>query len=72
MQTSSISSGADAIRARRLDLGLTQAQVAERAGISVRALRYIERGHVIPRRATAVLLGAALDLPPASIRGTDG
>ncbi|OLR89495.1 tetratricopeptide repeat protein [Actinokineospora bangkokensis] len=35
-----------AVRAHRLRAGLTQGELAERAGLSVRALRYIERGGV--------------------------
>ncbi|MFI6344273.1 BTAD domain-containing putative transcriptional regulator [Streptomyces sp. NPDC050560] len=36
----------DGLRAARIRAGLTQEEVARRAGISVRTLRHIERGHV--------------------------
>jgi ribosome-binding protein aMBF1 (putative translation factor) len=41
------------LRALRLDRGLTQAELADRAGMSVRAVGSLERGHAIPRRDTA-------------------
>lgn len=36
----------DALRAARINVGLTQEEVARRAGISVRTVRHIERGQV--------------------------
>jgi len=39
------------LRERRLLVGLTQAQLAERAGVSLRAVRNAERGHVRSSRA---------------------
>src|SRR5690349_9901369 len=51
------------LRARRSALGLTQAELAERAGISERAISDIERGlrQVVYRETTKRLL-AALEL----------
>lgn len=47
----------------RKGAGLTQAQLAERAGISQRGLQDLERGiHQAPRRETVELLAAALGL----------
>jgi DNA-binding SARP family transcriptional activator len=51
------------LRERRLLVGMTQAQLAERAGVSLRAVRNAERGHVrssraeTTRRLLAVLAG---------------
>src|SRR5262245_47968485 len=53
----------DLLRRLRKAAGLTQAELAERAGISVRGLNDLERGaRRTPRRETLVLLGDALDL----------
>lgn len=44
----------------RLDRGLTQAQLAERAGISRVAVGKVERGAVLPKTTTTALLARAL------------
>ncbi|RSM43600.1 helix-turn-helix domain-containing protein [Amycolatopsis balhimycina DSM 5908] len=50
------------LRRRRAELGLTQAELARRAGVSVRAVRYLERGSVRnPREASVRQLVAALE-----------
>ncbi len=55
------------LRARRHAAGLTQAELAERAGLGERTLRDLERGRSArPQRTTVELLSAALGL-----RGTD-
>lgn len=46
----------------RLELGLTQTQLAVRAGISVSLVRKYETGARVPPRATAVQLANALGL----------
>jgi transcriptional regulator with XRE-family HTH domain len=46
---------------RRLDL--TQEQLAEKSGLSVRAIRDLERGSSRPRRSTVTLLAEALGTP---------
>ncbi|WP_307795763.1 tetratricopeptide repeat protein [Amycolatopsis sp. 195334CR] len=59
------------LRARRLLAGLTQAELAERAGVSLRAVRNAERGHVRNSRAetTRRLLAVLADeAPELSIR----
>jgi predicted ATPase/DNA-binding XRE family transcriptional regulator len=57
------SSLASRLRARRATLGLTQAELAERAGISERAVSDMERGlRRAVYRGTAVRLMGALDL----------
>ena len=47
----------------RLDRGLTQEKLAERAGISRIALGKIERGAVVPRPRSLSALGRALQVP---------
>ena len=47
----------------RLDRGLTQENLAERAGISRIALGRIERGAVVPRARSLAALGRALQVP---------
>jgi tetratricopeptide (TPR) repeat protein/transcriptional regulator with XRE-family HTH domain len=46
------------VRSRRVALLLTQEQLAERAGLSVRTVRNLEAGTVSPRESTRQLLGA--------------
>src|SRR3954452_9148031 len=60
---------ADVLRRHRLVVGLTQEELAEAAGLSVRGLRYLERGLRHPTRDTVGRLVAALDLSPADGRG---
>jgi tetratricopeptide (TPR) repeat protein/DNA-binding XRE family transcriptional regulator len=51
------------IRLRRIEAGLTQEQLAELSGLSIRAISDIERGITIrPHRSSVALLEAALDL----------
>jgi predicted ATPase/DNA-binding XRE family transcriptional regulator len=56
----------DLLRRHRLAAGLTQEALAERAGLSVRAITDLERGvRRAPYRDTVRRLAAALDLGPA-------
>jgi predicted ATPase/transcriptional regulator with XRE-family HTH domain/predicted negative regulator of RcsB-dependent stress response len=56
----------DLLRRHRLDAGLTQEALAERAGLSVRGLSDLERGvNRAPYVATVVRLGDALNLSDA-------
>jgi predicted ATPase/DNA-binding XRE family transcriptional regulator len=55
---------ADHLRRRRLAAGLTQEALAERAGMSARAISDLERDLKTPQRATVALLVRALALPP--------
>src|SRR5687768_4699246 len=50
------------LRQHRLEAGLTQAALAERAGVSVRAIQHLERSGGQPQRGTAHRLAGALAL----------
>jgi len=50
------------LRARRLAAGLTQAELAGRAGVGIRTVRDLERGRSRPQRTTVELLAKALGL----------
>jgi WD40 repeat protein/transcriptional regulator with XRE-family HTH domain len=54
------------LRARRLEAGLTQAALAERAGLSVRAIQHLEAGMGQPYPDTARRLADALALTVAA------
>ncbi|MFG1675292.1 ATP-binding protein [Micromonospora sp. NPDC049282] len=59
----------DLLRGHRLVAGLTQAELADRAGVGVRTVRDLERGRATrPQRTTVDLLADALDLTGASRR----
>src|SRR5690348_17023531 len=59
------SSFADLLRRARRTAGLTQEELAERAGLSARAITAIERGiSRAPHKTTVELLCAALELAP--------
>jgi predicted transcriptional regulator len=49
------------IRGARAMLGLTQAELAKRAGISTTALNNIERGHADPKSSTLNAVQKALE-----------
>ncbi len=54
------------LRRYRLEAGLTQEELAERAGLSVNGLSALERGtRQRPHRATVDVLAEALSLVPA-------
>jgi WD40 repeat protein/transcriptional regulator with XRE-family HTH domain len=54
------------LRTYRVDAGLTQAALAERAGLSVRAVQHLEAGRGQPYPDTARRLAEALPLDPAA------
>ena len=48
----------------RLEEGITQAQLARRAGLTRRTLSHIERNVTEPHRSTRRMLSEALGVPP--------
>lgn len=52
----------EALRVYRRRAGLTQEQLSRQAGVSVRAVRNIEAGHVRPRLESARRLATAVGL----------
>jgi len=61
----------DRIRTRRLDLGLTLAAVAERAGLSLPYVANLERGRGNPTIDALRKLAAALEVPASALLGGD-
>ena len=58
------------LRDHRRAAGLTQEELAERAGVSPRSISELERGGAhVPRRDTVALLARALGLRRAAARG---
>src|SRR3954452_4444799 len=55
---------AELLRRQRAAAGLTQEELADRAGVSVRGLRYLEKGLRRPYRDTVKRLVEALTLAP--------
>ena len=53
-------SWAEMLTPRRHELGLTQRQLGEAAGLSQQAVSYIERGASVPRVTTMVRIARAL------------
>jgi len=60
------------LRARRVELGLTLAEVAEKAGLSLPYVSNLERGRGNPTLEALGALARALDIPLASLLGEDG
>jgi tetratricopeptide (TPR) repeat protein/transcriptional regulator with XRE-family HTH domain len=53
----------DLVRRQRLAAGLTQAELAERTGLSIRSIGDLERGVTQPRSSSKQLLKRVLELP---------
>jgi tetratricopeptide (TPR) repeat protein/transcriptional regulator with XRE-family HTH domain len=56
------------LRQCRLACGLTQEELAGRAGLAVRTIRQLEAGRVRPRPATVRLLGSALNMTETDLQ----
>jgi transcriptional regulator with XRE-family HTH domain len=66
--TSSLATLAEALVTAREAACLTQEDLAERSGVSVRAIRNLETGHTSrPRKQSLVLIAKALGLPPGEV-----
>lgn len=59
----------DMVRAHRTSLGLTQAQLADAAGVSEEWVRRIERGEASPSFDTIESLSKSLKVAPAELFG---
>lgn len=57
------------IRARRAELDLSQAEVAERAGINITTLSKYERAEMVPSAENTYALAKALECGPNSLMG---
>lgn len=55
------------VRGRRQELGLSQEDLAHRAGMHFTAISKLERGEREPRLHTIVAVAAALDATPAQL-----
>lgn len=60
------------LRARRVELGLTLAEVAEKASLSLPYVSNLERGRGNPTLEALAALARALDIPLASLVGEAG
>jgi putative transcriptional regulator len=54
---------ANAIKQRRTDLGLTQAELAERVGVTRKTVNTVENGVFTPSALLAIKLAKALNVP---------
>jgi transcriptional regulator with XRE-family HTH domain len=59
----------EAIRVRRTELGISEADLAESAGVDARQIRRYEAGEQQPLFTVAVAIAAALRLPLAELAG---
>jgi putative transcriptional regulator len=55
------------IKDRRSDLGLTQAELADRVGVTRKTVNTVENGVFIPSALLALKLAEALELPVAEL-----
>ena len=51
------------LKARRSELGLTQAELAERVGVTRKTVNTVENGVFTPSTLLALKLASALDVP---------
>lgn len=58
---------AEIVRSRRNFKGLTQTELAEKTGLSLRSIQRIEKGEVLPRSFTIKALAAILEFNPESM-----
>lgn len=54
---------ANGIKARRVELGLTQSQLAETVGVSRKTVNTVENGVFTPSALLAIKLAEALNVP---------
>ena len=54
---------ANSLKAKRTELGLTQAELAFRVGVSRKTINTVENGVFVPSTTLAIKLAAALSVP---------
>lgn len=62
----------DRLKSSRIDNALTQAELAEKAGLTTAAVARIERNEAEPRPSTLRKLAAALDVAPHDLTNAAG
>ncbi len=62
----------DRLKSSRIDNALTQAELAEKAGLTTAAVARIERNEAEPRPSTLRKLAAALDVAPRDLTNAAG
>lgn len=62
----------DKLKRSRIDNALTQAELAEKAGLTTAAVARIERNEAEPRPSTLRKLAAALDVAPRDLTNGAG
>ncbi|MEQ7873891.1 helix-turn-helix transcriptional regulator [Sphingomonas sp. ASV193] len=58
---------ANRIKERRTELGLTQAELAERCGVTRKTVNTVENGVFVPSALLALKLSEALSVGPADL-----
>jgi putative transcriptional regulator len=63
---------ANSLKDRRSALGLTQAELAQRVGVSRKTINTVENGVFVPSTTLAIKLAAALSVPVEELFWIEG
>ena len=63
---------ANSLKDRRTELGLTQAELAVRVGVSRKTINTVENGIFVPSTTLAIKLAAALSVPVEELFWIEG
>ena len=63
---------ANSLKERRTALGLTQAELAQRVGVSRKTINTVENGVFVPSTTLALKLAAALSVPVEQLFWIEG
>ena len=63
---------ANSLKDRRTELGLTQAELAVRVGVSRKTVNTVENGVFVPSTTLAIKLAAALSVPVEQLFWIEG